>query len=636
MLSLWSSAIPATSTSRRFPSHLPTSQDIQRITPIETSSPLNPQASCEDKRLHGLSHVCNIESEAYRRAAHNTNTFADTEQYVLNMRDTMWISMQALLAHLGEDLNQCAAIARLPDEILGRVFEYHVEDWDAEQMSSMEFVGRFGQTSDDPLPTFQCLLFRICRTWRCVALNTPTLFTRLSLSWRMANVNAFLQGAGTRLSLKLYIPHRLVNSNFTRRGQTIEDKAQFLKGLIARATEITISVASPLIEELPNGLDACAPLLDTLRVHQAWPARYRPDFLKARSLTRRELMNLQTQIFRETPPALENLELTSIDFTEEWLSCDSLRSVSVLFPVGESTMVFARNQFDPDVVNESPMLRDLSKLPNLENLHINEGRVERWRFPSVPVTLRMLRTLTLSEMNERTLLHLYSVLDLPALRQFNLSSFRCAPPPFGLPQDMVPWDCCWMQKLQAEASCLQMSLREEKKHSGLPTAGEIQLLGKSDDKDPLLCIAVCHHRIDWESKDARDVYVPVFQTILIHLRLQVSTIVLASPGPSKSLPNADILRSFFRLLRHVTSVTVQNCIADGLISGIHAAALQNAGLPMMEELILRDSTVDGNALSTYLRDHAASYSLTRVDLRGATLVLDEFDVVGEFSARIIR
>lgn len=115
----------------------PDAEDDSKIEPILTHATLDANASSEDKLLHRL--LCDMEAEAYRRASKDGPAgFRRTDQYFLDMQDKVWDSISILRANVNKNLNGRVLIARLPHEILGRIFEHYVSWWEMERKSMLD------------------------------------------------------------------------------------------------------------------------------------------------------------------------------------------------------------------------------------------------------------------------------------------------------------------------------------------------------------------------------------------------------------------------------------------------------------------------------------------------------------------
>lgn len=103
--------------------------------PIPIASDLDSSASPEDCLLHQLLRA--VEAEARRLASRREpGCHYEADQYMVNMKNRVWNSMSLVQARLNEALNRRVPIARLPNEILGKIFEFYMVEWFKEYRSS--------------------------------------------------------------------------------------------------------------------------------------------------------------------------------------------------------------------------------------------------------------------------------------------------------------------------------------------------------------------------------------------------------------------------------------------------------------------------------------------------------------------
>ncbi|KZS88437.1 hypothetical protein SISNIDRAFT_490230 [Sistotremastrum niveocremeum HHB9708] len=593
-------------------SMMTTSHNEHRLKPtlnreaILTSSAPDVASSPEDKLLHRL--LCGIEKEAYRLGPEDGSTsFTEADQYVLDMQDKMWNSMALLRASVNRVFNRRVLIARLPDEVLAAIFEHYIVLWEEEQ---------HGASRDRPVPdnyyffTWFPLVY-VCQTWRQVALNTPSLFTRLNLYWPSGTIDLYLRCGGTTLPLTLIVPVALSYLPAEYNGVEVKDQAHFLRCLIPRARDLTLTVGKPFFTDCPNGLDAQAPILRKLRLSQAQEPSFGPPEV--------ETLGLRTRIFRDPPPLLEHLDLNFVDFTEDWAACPSLKSVSIRY--GSYT----------GALPTASVFSRLSKLPALERLSIRESGWSPSLAQPEPATLNTLHTLTLSSMSFDNMTNVYGLLELPVLRQFNLYGFNNAGIMAGpWPQPIVQqWEWAWLTRLCKSAPCLHIALGEPNDILGPHVIGEIRMLKNESDLTPVIHITF---NGNWQSEISVDTrateHSPLFEILTHRFAPHPSSLTITGLGSMKDLPSNDKLNPFFDRCRGLTSITVKNCIPDGVVAALRTINRGvPLGAPLIQELNLPHCQVSAEDLFHLAEESkAAGRPIKTIDLRETTLLPLNFDV----------
>lgn len=402
-----------------------------------------------------------------------------------------------------------------------------------------------------------------------------------------------------------------------------------LGSLVTRSRELTVSVPKTVFSEFPHGISAHAPLLRTLKIHYPFPSAIaEEETVKEVNI----LSNICSRIFKEAPLGLETLELTSFDFTEEWLVCMGLKSVSIRY----NTHVPRRMVLDdPHLIPESLMLRHLSSLPDLECLYVSEGGTPRWAFPPAPAILNSLRTLTVSNMTDQTLKRMFVSLDLPALKQFNLLSYSSTNSTYHRwhqPPAPDPWECKWLDAVVHDAQCLNIVIndlsvqgfrfgkREE------TVMAEIQL-SETPDCLPSLRIAlpeISGYRDPEETLPSE--YVLLFDVLVHRLRHPASSIIITSIGSRKTLSPATVLQSFFQC-PNFSSLAIKNCNVDAVIAALMSIETAAPGPSRLQRLIFHDCTVDAEQLADYIdmANKGPSGRNIQLDLTGSVLAPDRFE-----------
>ncbi|KZS88452.1 hypothetical protein SISNIDRAFT_490244 [Sistotremastrum niveocremeum HHB9708] len=593
---------------------------------IDAGLDLESDASPEDSLLHPL--LCRVQAEAYRLASlSGPDNIQEADQYMLDIQNKIWNSMSVVRAHVNAALNRRVPIARLPNEILGKIFEFYMVGW----FEKFRFIVPSGKF---PLPSYYepnllrkewYAILQVCQTWRHVATTTPTLFTTLDLHWHPSIIDFFLQCNGTTLPLCIHIPEfsQPFRASLEILCQTrrTEDKAELLRALIARTQELYIEDAISFTREFRDGLHAPAPLLRSLTMTMSIDGADGVFIPENPMTVYVESGDLRNHLFRDMTVQLQTLELSGFGFTKDWLACINLRSVSIQFYDDWYQLTRSTSPFTY-----------LAELPNLEILHFSDSGEYSPAVSQVGsvFTFNRLHTLTFKDVIEETLRDAFTTLNLPALQEFNLlcGFQRHNHYMWGRdnPSDpfFTPWECTWLHRIIKRATHIQLSLAgpnavrdiHEHQNSGVDYA-TLMFMESSGNKLPLF-------KMTWDGNHG---YMnvnedPLCYNILLDsmthcLRHWVSSIPsmsITGIDSRKTLPPVIILRPFFMKCLDLTSLTVENCDAGSVIAALSSVDVADIAAPGIRELRLQGCLVDAEDLESLLREREAlGFAVTQTE-----------------------
>ncbi|KAG9084751.1 hypothetical protein FRC06_003916 [Ceratobasidium sp. 370] len=146
-------------------------------------------------------------------------------------------------------------INRLPHEILAHIFELVVlaEFWRFSIMDEDDYQVKLGDEID--LPYHPCVLSEVCTYWHQLAIDTPTLWSRIHLTYGLA-ANKFYARASLLARRAVGVPlHICIHSSLSSDPGSLEQLTRWLTPVLGRIYSLDTSGGSPYFVVLNSVLD---------------------------------------------------------------------------------------------------------------------------------------------------------------------------------------------------------------------------------------------------------------------------------------------------------------------------------------------------------------------------------------------
>lgn len=341
-----------------------------------------------------------------------------------------------------EEENNRIWINKLPNEILSRIFIIGEE---MDQADDNEANDEDSNDEEGPDIEFQELVTQVCRRWRTVAVNTPMLWTYITLSkptpHRRARAALFLERSGSTIPLEVEID--ITESSFNPDNEEFDSELQ--ARLVCEALEFIVShggrpsrwarlavwfdTSSAMFAVIDFIASAALDNLRKLSLVNTFVDPLLAEDLATEALRKRDLG--ESVMFKTPPPIFHELELVGIP-SNFFFAHEGRPLVSNLTHLDLGSLVSL-----PPLTG----LRDLFlNSPQLESLCLDMGMIETTDFQSEPpasirVNLSRLRRLSLQEPISVTWgLSVLQMIDAPRLEglSLNLNQSQVAADPIPL------------------------------------------------------------------------------------------------------------------------------------------------------------------------------------------------------------